>query len=115
MYSISKKIFAEILGTFVLVFIGGGTAVVGAGGIYGADKLGKVLAKKGSEMEDTVKKTVGKDGVVDYRTKNGKFASKEQKKVAEQGARMKKAGEVMQKPMDFARKTVKSVVKKRAK
>ena len=28
MYSISKKIFAEILGTFVLVFIGCGTAVV---------------------------------------------------------------------------------------
>ena len=66
-------------------------------------------------MEDTVKKTVGKDGVVDYRTKNGKFANKEQKKVAEQGARMKKAGEVMQKPMNFVRKTAKQVIKKRAK
>ena len=95
--------------------IGGGTAVAGAGGIYGADKLGKVLAKKGSEMEDTVKKTVGKDGVVDYRTKSGKFASKEQKRVAEQGASMKKAGEVMQKPMNFVRKTAKQVIKKRTK
>jgi len=96
----------------------GGTAIVGAGGVYGAEKLGKHLEKtgegkimKGAEISGRVDNYVSRKGV----NKNKKAidaAINASEKLTNKGKRNIKAGQNLQKPMKYVRKVVNKLPKK---
>lgn len=91
-----------------------GTAAVAGAGVYGADKLGKVVSKMGAKK---MEEASGKKAMAAMEgARNGKAAQKKlvekADKIEKKAEKMIKAGNKMQEPMKFVRQIAKKVVKK---